>query len=67
MNDWAKMRVYTPRALPYSDGGDKRMDPSLVAIRITIQIAIAAVILLSVIGSLAGAMLLLRNDRRRQD
>jgi hypothetical protein len=67
MNNRAEKRVYTLRALPYSDDGDKRMDPSPFTIRIIIQIVIAGVIMLSVLGSFAGAMLLLRNDRRRQD
>ena len=43
------------------------MEPSPFTIRIIIQIAIAGVIMFSVLGSFASAMLLLRNDRRRQD
>lgn len=66
MKDRAEKRVYTPRGLPYSENGDKRMESSPITIRIIIQIAIAGVILLSVLGSFASAMLLLRNDRRRQ-
>jgi hypothetical protein len=42
------------------------MDTSPQILRNIIQIAITAVIVLSVLGSFAGAMLLLRNDRRRQ-
>jgi hypothetical protein len=66
MDDRAEKRVCTSHALPYSGDGDKRMDTSPQILRNIIQIAITAVIVLSVLGSFAGAMLLLHNDHRQQ-
>lgn len=42
------------------------MDDSPAAFRLLVEIAVACVVMMSVIGSFLAAMLLMRNDRARR-